>query len=112
MCKSCVITTEEPNWWLTPPAEASCFIGGIEQEPSAERANGWDREPVVATAELVTAATAHLARQSGPTLVRLADPAGLADWVASLLLQERLLRQSGIRRAHHLQNAAGIRPVA
>jgi len=92
MCRSCVITTEVPNWWLTPPAEASCEACGIEQEPSAERANGWDKEPVGSTAELVTATTAHLARQSGPTLVRFADPAGLADWVASLLLRDRLLR--------------------
>jgi len=72
MSRSCVITTEEPNWWLTPPAEARCAIGGIEQDSSAKRANGWDRDPV--------------------TLVRFADPAGLADWVASLLLRERQLR--------------------
>ena len=72
MHRSFVITTEEPNWWPTPPAEASCEAGGIEQEPSMERAKGWDRDPVA--------------------LVRFADPAGLADWVASLLLRDRLLR--------------------
>ena len=72
MCRSCVITTEEPNWWLTPPAEASWEVGGIELESSAARAEGWDRAPVA--------------------LVRFADPAGLAEWVASLLLRERRLR--------------------
>jgi glucosamine-6-phosphate deaminase len=72
MSRSFVITTEEPNWWPIPPAEASFEAGGTEQEPSAERANGWDRKPVA--------------------LVRFADSAGLADWVASLLLRERLLR--------------------
>jgi glucosamine-6-phosphate deaminase len=72
MSRSCVITTEEPNWWPTPPAEASCEVGGTEQEPSAERANGWDRQPVA--------------------VVQFADPAGLADWVGSLLLRDRLLR--------------------
>ena len=92
MCRSCVITTEEPNWWLTPPAEASCEVGGIEQEPAAERAKGWGWEPVGSTAERLTATAGDQARQSGPTLVRFADPAGLADWVASLLLRERLLR--------------------
>lgn len=92
MSRSCVITTEEPNWWLIPPAEASGEVGGFEQELLSEQANGWNRHPVGFTAEVVTAATAKPPRQSGPTLMRFADPTVLADWVASLLLRERLLR--------------------
>jgi len=44
------------------------------------------------TGELLTAPNGHPERQNGPALVRFEDGTGLADWVASLLLRERLLR--------------------
>ena len=89
MCRSCVTTTEAPNWWLTPPAEASGEPGAAEQEPPSERPTGWDRALEGLTGEVLTAKEAD---QNGPSLVRFSDPAGLADWVASLLLRERQLR--------------------
>jgi glucosamine-6-phosphate deaminase len=92
MCRSCVITTEAPNWWLTPPAEAGCDLGSSDQAPSSERPHGWDRALVGFTGEVLTVTDAEPAGQRGPTVVRFADPAGLADWVASLLLRDRLLR--------------------
>lgn len=92
MCRSCVTTTEAPNWWLTPPAEAPCEPGASEQEPSADRPTGWDRALVRFTGEVLHAPEADAGGQNSPTLVRFSDPAGLADWVASLLLRERLLR--------------------
>jgi len=92
MCRSCVTTTEAPNWWHSPPAEASWEPGGTDQEPSAERASGWDRALVGFTGEVLNAPQTHDGQEQGPTLVRFSDPAGLADWVASLLLRERRLR--------------------
>ena len=92
MSRSFVTTTEAPNWWLTPPAEVSDQPGGSDQEPSAQELRGWDRSLERLTGEVLTATEADLGAQDGPTLVRFSDPAGLADWVASLLLRERLLR--------------------
>ena len=92
MSRSSVTTTEEPNWWHSPPAEASSEPGGTDQEPSTERASGWDRALVDFTGEVLNAPETHDGPEQGPTLVRFSDPAGLADWVASLLLRERLLR--------------------
>ena len=92
MCRSCSTTTEAPNWWLTPPAEAGCEAAGTEQELSGERSSGWNPTLPGCQGERLTTPDGAPEPQKGPTLVRFAAEADLADWVASLLLRERLLR--------------------
>jgi glucosamine-6-phosphate deaminase len=92
MSKSCVITTEAPSWWPTPPAEASQAATSTDQAPSSARSDGWIAALEGCAGELLTVPSAPLDRRNGPTLVRFPDPADLADWVASLLLRERVLR--------------------
>ena len=74
MGRSSATTPGGPTWWPTPPAEESWSAARTERDRSPTEANSWARA------------------LEGPTLVRFADGANLADRVASLLLGERLLR--------------------
>jgi len=86
MSKSFLTTTEAPNWCPTPSAN-----GGDSPEFSSPDHQG-PRAEALAASPRSRQAPPRPNAWLNPQLVRLADPAAVADWVAAELLAERRQR--------------------